>query len=235
MEKVSFLFVSENSVYKTLDVDAWDIKRDARNWPGGNACVAHPPCRAWGQLAHMAKPRPDEKELAVWVIEQVRKYGGVVEHPRLSKLWAHMGLPMPGKVDEYGGYTLSVNQSWWGHLAEKSTLLYIVGCSQMRLPSLPISFNAIEYTVGSRIKKKSGRRAKKELTKKQREETPIEFAKWLIEVAKRCNSRNGMSRKEMEETYTKSMQELREEICAMPEPKSKLPIQYELFLMKHSK
>ena len=31
--------------------DCWDIERNALNWPGGNPIVAHPPCRAWGQLS----------------------------------------------------------------------------------------------------------------------------------------------------------------------------------------
>lgn len=41
---VSVLYVRNDSVYKELDVDCWDIERDARKWPGGNPVVAHPPC-----------------------------------------------------------------------------------------------------------------------------------------------------------------------------------------------
>lgn len=185
---ISVLYTRVDSIYKTLGVDCWDIERDARKWPGGNPIVAHPPCRAWGQLAHMAKPRPDEKLLAISAVNEIRKNGGVLEHPRKSKLWAEMNLPQPGKTDEYGGYTICVNQSWWGHKAEKQTFLYIVGCDRNELPPIPISFSAIEYTVSSKIKKKSGRRIKKEITKKEREETPIELAKWLIEVAKKCKT-----------------------------------------------
>jgi hypothetical protein len=69
----------------------------------------------------------------------------------------------------------------------KKTLLYIVGVKPMDLPIIPISFDAIEYTVSSKIKKKTGRRIKKEITKKEREATPINLAKWLIEVAIKCN------------------------------------------------
>lgn len=183
---ISALFVKRDSVYKQLGVDCWDIEKDARLWPGGNSIIAHPPCRAWGQLSHMAKPRPDEKDLAVWSIGQIRRWGGVLEHPRASKLWSYMDLPMPGNTDEFGGYSICIDQSWWGHLAKKNTLLYIVGISLNKLPIIPMNFNAIEFTVSSKIKKKSGRRIKKEIPKKQREETPIEFAKWLIEVAEKC-------------------------------------------------
>jgi hypothetical protein len=185
---VSILFVRKDSIYKSLGVDCWDIERDARLWPGGNPIVAHPPCRAWGQLAHFAKPRMDEKELAIFAINQIRKHGGVLEHPRASRLWKHMKLPMPGQgADEYGGYSVCVNQSWWGHLAVKKSLLYIVGCDLKDLPIMPIKFDAITHTVSSQIKLKSGKRTKKELTKEQREETPLDFAKWLIEVAKKCD------------------------------------------------
>jgi hypothetical protein len=103
---VSVLFVQEDSIYKSLGVDCWDINRDARLWPGGNSIVCHPPCRSWGQLSHMAKPRPDEKQLAIWSIQQIRKWGGVLEHPRASKLWPEMNLPRPGYYDEFGGFSI---------------------------------------------------------------------------------------------------------------------------------
>lgn len=183
---IPVLFARKDSVYKSLGCDVWDIERDARLWPGGTAGIFHPPCRAWGQLAHMAKPRPDEKELAIWSVSQIRKYGGVLEHPRSSKLWPFLQLPKPGSYDEYGGFSVCVDQSWWGHLARKNSLLYICGCKIEDLPVMPIRFDAIEYTIASRIKKKSGRRTKKEVPKSYREKTPELFALWLIDVAKAC-------------------------------------------------
>ena len=182
---VSALFVRKDSVYKKLGVDSWDKERNALEWPGGNPIIAHPPCRAWGQLSHMANPEPGEKELAFFSIDMIRKFGGVLEHPRASKLWPDH-LPLPGEVDDYGGYSICVDQFWWGHKAKKNTLLYIVGCSKSRLPSIPMSFDAVEYTVSSKIKKKSGRRIKKEIPKSDREKTPIDLAKWLIDVAQKC-------------------------------------------------
>lgn len=73
---ISALFVRKDSVYKTLEIDCWDIERDAMNWPGGNPIVAHPPCRAWGKFSWSANPRPGEKELAIKAIEWVREWGG---------------------------------------------------------------------------------------------------------------------------------------------------------------
>lgn len=167
-KEVSVLFARKDSVYKALCGDVWDIERDARNFPGGNAVVAHPPCRAWGQLSHMAKPRHDEKELAIYSIEVIRKNGGVLEHPRGSKLWKHLNLPMPGEMDEFGGFTVCIDQSWFGHKAKKNSLLYICGIDKNELPDIPIRFDAIEYTVSSKIKKYTGRRVKKEITKRER-------------------------------------------------------------------
>ena len=180
---VSALFVRSDSIYKNLGVDCWDIERNALNWPGGNPIIAHPPCRSWGQLSHFAKPLPGEKELAFFAIENIRKYGGVLEHPRASRLWPDY-LPVPGLIDEYGGYSISVDQFWWGHKAKKSTLLYVVGCPISKLPVMPIRFDAIEYVVSRSANSKRG--LKKEISKKEREATPIDFAKWLIDLAKRC-------------------------------------------------
>ena len=127
---VAALFVRQDSIYKRMPgVDAWDIERDARRWPGGCPVIAHPPCRGWGKLSYFAKPRSGELELGPWAVAQVRRFGGVLEHPKDSKLWAAAGLPRPGQRDDFGGWTLPITQHWWGHRAEKYTWLYIVGVS----------------------------------------------------------------------------------------------------------
>jgi hypothetical protein len=186
---VSVLFARQDSIYKTLGVDVWDIERDARNFTGTNAVVCHPPCRAWGQLRHFAKPRPDEKKLAIYSIDLIRCNGGVLEHPRASSLWQHMNLPIGNQVDEFGGYTLSVNQSWWGHKAEKKTLLYVCGCPRAELPPTPIRFDLITHVVSNEARK--GQPGyKPRITQYEREATPLEMAKWLIEVAALCQKTN---------------------------------------------
>ena len=184
---VAALFVRRDSIYKSFDgIDAWDIDRDARNYKGVYPVICHPPCRAWGQLSHMAKPRPDEKALAIHAINVIRKVGGVLEHPRGSKLWREMGLPKPGQTDSFGGFSVVLDQFVFGHKAVKRSLLYINGCKPQQLPPVPMRFDAVEYTVASKIKKHTGRRIKKEITKKEREATPPAFARWLIEVAELC-------------------------------------------------
>jgi hypothetical protein len=121
---VAVLFARSDSIYRTLPgCDVWDAERDALRWPGGAPVVAHPPCRAWGSLRHFAKPEPGERELAVWAVDRVREWGGVLEHPQASRLWPELGLPCPRKRerDSWGGWTLPIWQSWWGHRADKAT------------------------------------------------------------------------------------------------------------------
>jgi hypothetical protein len=180
---VSALFVKKDSIYKELGLDCWDIDRDAQNYAGTNPVICHPPCRAWGNLSHIAKPRPGEKELAIFSVNQVRKWGGVLEHPRKSKLWNYMGLPYPGKYDEYGGFSICIDQHWFGHKAQKRTLLYICGVDIKDLPRYPITLNQVEFCVGTSRDKGYI----KEMPKKEREDTPLKLANWLIEVA--CKGR----------------------------------------------
>jgi len=187
---VAVLFARSDSVYKRLPgTDVWDIERDARLWPGGMPVVAHPPCRAWGCLAHMAKPRPDERDLALWAVDRVREYGGVLEHPRTSRLWLEKPLPLPGEVDAWGGWTLPVLQWWWGHKAAKSTKLYIVGIRPNDLPAFPFRLGIPDFVVSSSCRRRDGSRLyRREISKAEREQTPPAFADWLLQLA-RCTSR----------------------------------------------
>jgi len=180
---VTVLCARADSVYKLLPgLDVWDKDRDARKWPGGNPAVAHPPCRAWGRLRTFARPEPGEKELAVWAVGQVRRFGGVLEHPHGSTLWDAAGLPAPGRRDSFGGWTLPVLQFWWGHRAEKATDLYIVGCEPEDIPPIPFVMGEPTHVVQSR--KRFDHRP--HISKAERQHTPLAFALWLVELARRC-------------------------------------------------
>jgi hypothetical protein len=195
---IPVLFAHRKSIYKSFaHADCWDMERNALLWPGGSPCVAHPPCRAWGQLRQFAKPRLGEKELAIWAIDQINKYGGVLEHPSGSSLWPHLSLPRPddhslayrGFFNKVPRWTLAVEQSWWGHKASKATWLYIIGCAPHEIPALPAQEDrpAPTHVIdSSHAFKKLAAGSIKHLPKSQREHTPIAFAAWLLELAKRC-------------------------------------------------
>jgi len=188
------LFARRDSIYKTLRADVYDEDRDARTWHRCAPVVAHPPCRGWGRLRKFAKVKPHELDLARFAVQVVRRCGGVLEHPESSALWTDMALPFPGQgIDEHGGWTLPVSQWWWGHRAEKRTWLYIVGVHPGSLPDLPLRLGEPYFVVarsprsdGSR-KVKGDRDWRPELGKAEREETPPEFATWLLELARRAS------------------------------------------------
>ena len=184
MTKVAVLFARADSVYKTLpDCDVYDLERDARTFQGGMPVVAHPPCRSWGRLRQFAKPRDDEKALGPWAVDQVRQWGGVLEHPAESTLWAYCGMPTPGRFpDAWGGYAIQIDQFHFGHRAEKSTWLYIVGCGPDDLPQIPRREGRPTHCV--RPTKSYPRLPS--ITKAEREHTPPDLARWLVEVARRC-------------------------------------------------
>ena len=186
MNTVAALFCRADSVYKTLlGVEVYDMERDARTYDGPWPVVAHPPCRAWGRLRQFAKPRHDEKALGPWAVEQVRRFGGVLEHPAESTLFAHCGMPRPGRFpDEFGGWTLPIEQWCFGHRAEKATWLYIVGCGPEVTPMVPVRYGRATHCI--RPTKSYPRLPS--VTKAEREHTPPDLAAWLVELARRCSA-----------------------------------------------
>ena len=183
---VAVLFARADSNYKALtDCEVYDADRDARTYDGPWPVVAHPPCRAWGRLRTFAKPRNGERLCATWSVRQVRRFGGVLEHPAGSTLWPRAGLPAPGACrDKYGGWTLGIHQHWWGHRAAKATLLYIVGCEPADIPDMPpLRLDEPTHVV-------QGRGSRPHISKAEREHTPPELARWLVDLAGRCKTPN---------------------------------------------
>lgn len=99
-------------------------------------------------------------------------------------------MPLPGERDAFGGWTLPIHQHWWGHRAEKATWLYIVGCPPADIPEMPLVLGKAHFVVGTSGRRKDGSRSGKthEIKKTEREQTPIELAQWLIELARRCET-----------------------------------------------
>jgi hypothetical protein len=141
---IAALYVATNGSYYGLEgVDPWDEARDARSYAGPWPVVAHPPCQRWGkfwagQPLHI-KRTGERKVLGAdggcfkAALAAVRKWGGVLEHPRDSHAWKHFKLNKPPRVggwvqaDEYGGWTCCVEQGRYGHYARKPTWLLAYG------------------------------------------------------------------------------------------------------------
>lgn len=186
MVNCAVLFARSDSIYKSIPgCDVFDIERDARTYSGSLPVIAHPPCRAWGRLRTFAKPRHDEKALALFAVDKVRDCGGVLEHPAHSSLWEAAELPGPaGGFDAFGGFTLGITQHWFGHRAEKATFLYIVGIKPQELPDYPMVLGDSERVVSSSRFRKGEQGFRSRITTPEREKTPEPLARWLVDL---CN------------------------------------------------
>lgn len=189
--RVAVLFAREGSVYHAFSTcDVYDQKRDARTFAGGMPIIAHPPCRTWGCLKAFSTAPAEEHALGPWAVAQIRRWGGVLEHPKGSSLFRECGIPRPGCLpDEWGGWTLEVDQFHWGHKARKRTWLYIVGTRQ--IPMRPWRLGEPTHVIdrpGSARKRERPNSAglKPWVSNAEREQTPPEFAAWLLEVARSC-------------------------------------------------
>lgn len=177
-EQIAALCVSAKSVYRTMEnVVCYDKARDARTFAGGMPIVGHPPCRAWSAYcAHQAKPIPGEKDLGPFVVEWLKRCGGVLEHPAHSRLWAACGLPRPGLTARRDLWSAEVLQAWWGDTRTKTTWLCFFG----------ISPNDVQWPL--RLHDPRGDRRRWQLmSSTQRSATNPEMAKWLVDVARKAN------------------------------------------------
>jgi hypothetical protein len=176
-----YVDVKRGPYAKMEGVECWGVERDATTYDGPWPVVAHPPCGHWGRYHQKAH---DDGHTGPIAVEQVRRFGGVLEHPRDSKLWRECRMPLPGHLpDEWGGYTVEVYQRDWGHRADKATWLYIVGCKPWNLPDFPEHLPPVEAppTPGRT------RGILERLSKTQRHLTPPAFAAWLVDLASRCH------------------------------------------------
>lgn len=140
MRTVAALYVDARGVYGSMDgVDPWDVERDATGYPGPHPVVAHPPCGPWGQLRHLC--RHQRMDLAPRAVGQVLRWGGVLEHPRNSRLWDLWHAPPPGGLPQRWGrwlvWTVDVEQVRWGHACRKPTRLLCVGVPPLAFPRHP--------------------------------------------------------------------------------------------------
>lgn len=186
MRTVSALYVdTRRGPYPSIPgVECYGIERDATQFNGPGPVVAHPPCGHWGRYHQKAH---DDGSTGPIAVRQVQRFGGVLEHPKDSKLWSACKLPKPYEgADAFGGWTMEVRQVDWGHVAEKRTWLYIVGRPVCATPPRPKSRPAPPPPPVLR----TGRRIRgwvEMMSKTQRHLTPPAFAAWLVELARGCH------------------------------------------------
>lgn len=177
------LYIDPRGPYPSIpDVECWDETRDARKYSGPWPVVAHPPCGPWGNFKHMCTRQ--DRELALLGVAQVRRWGGVLEHPYGSSLFGQV-LPRPGELpDAWGGRTFDMRQVDWGHACIKPTRLYVVGVS----PS--VVFAGIRFGGQPTHRMTNGQRGAsargdlKRASAEMRRRTPLAFAEWLVSLAR---------------------------------------------------
>lgn len=185
MSGVAALYVDPEGPYPALTPHWYDEEKDARTYAGPFPVVAHPPCGPWGQMRCLSKHH--DPTLALAGVQQVRHFGGVLEHPASSKLWEACGLPRPGAVDSFGGITLQVDQVHWGHVCRKRTWIYVSDVTRLRVPYWPAKRDPVAWIWGTY---KPGQKSTvppgiRIATKEERRLTPVAFATWLLEIASR--------------------------------------------------
>ncbi|MFG0249783.1 MAG: hypothetical protein ACF8OB_12925 [Phycisphaeraceae bacterium JB051] len=168
--RVAALCVEPAGVYPELVADWYDQERDARSFAGGKPVIAHPPCGPWGRLWKQCINQ--DMSLGPWCVQQVQRWGGVLEHPAHSRLFAACNLPEPGQFpDAFGGQTYLTWLSAFGAPVAKPTWLYVVGVDDF--PDFPRKRPAI--TTVDRLHSST------------RQLTPRPMAEFLIELASQAN------------------------------------------------
>lgn len=149
MRKVAALYVQTGGCYYGNPlIEPYDIEEDARMYGGPWPVVAHPPCQRWGRMwkgqpgnikKGIVERKGDDHGCFKSALFDVRRWGGVLEHPEGSNAYAHFGIDKPprqgGWISAGDGYgqVCRVEQGQYGHYCPKPTWLYTV---RTELPDL---------------------------------------------------------------------------------------------------
>jgi len=180
---IAALFVDPCGPYSYLpiyEVDIWGIERDARKYRGPHPIVAHPPCARWGKLSYI-RPSLIGKDEGCFesALKSVRKYGGVLEHPKGSIAFQYYQIKKPTPRfgwDKIGDreWVCELAQQAYGHKAKKETWLYYVGNNEPERMKVNYWVGKAQCVIGGRGEKGS---------KKYRWHTPFAFRDSLIKLA----------------------------------------------------
>lgn len=198
---VAALFVARDGVYFGLpDVDPWDEKRDARLYDGPHPVVAHPPCARWCRLAGLVEARwghkrGDDGGCFASALGNVRRVGGVLEHPAYSDAWPAFDLPTPMRGGGWqrglcGGWAAHVEQGRYGHPAKKATWLYAFGTElpDMQWGHVPdVETKAWVSWCGNHTR--NGGQNRPRVGKKAASRTPLLFRDLLLSIARSAYDR----------------------------------------------
>lgn len=203
---VAALFVDPRGCYAGLaGVDPWDEARDARLYAGPHPVVAHPPCSRWCRLAGLVEARwghrrGEDGGCFASALANVRRWGGVLEHPAYTDAWAAYGLPRPDRHGGWqgtlcGGFVCQVEQGRYGHPATKATWLYAHGMAHADLPALRWGYSragkgcwrdSAKRVVGWCRNNRVATDTRPTVSKREAKATPPEFRDVLIALAARC-------------------------------------------------
>ena len=196
---IAALFVQDGGSYYGIEgVDPWPEARDARRYAGPWPVIAHPPCQLWGAMAAVNfarwggehnRPGNDGGCFASALVS-VERWGGVLEHPKMTRAWAAYGLDKPSRgvwTRSRKGWVCEVWQSAYGHRANKATWLYFVGQEKpFDLDwSRPVGTHQIGY-----YDQRGKARNKPTISRAEANATPVAFRDVLLRiVSESCGAR----------------------------------------------
>ena len=173
------LCAARSSNYQAIPgVEIYDKNRDALSCRSSRPIIAHPPCRFWSAWNHTAQAEVStmigELLLGVFCVRKILANGGVLEHPRLSRLFRATGIPTPKDQVPWRGFTLEIDQRWFGLPFSKKTWIWIYGVPRCQVPPIQLNFTLERFGTSA------------EVNPGPRSRTPINLARWLFEVALLC-------------------------------------------------
>ena len=205
MQQIAALFVRSDSIYWDRNsIEAYDVTRNALTYTGNSPILAHPPCARWGRFwwADGSITPGMDNGLFEFSLAQLRRVGGVIEHPAASHAFKmhDLGNPQRGfwKRNLWGDWVTEVDQSQYGHRAQKST--WLVARSDF-LPDLRWEEKKTDVYLSqpgrcSRLKPRktcccrrcselfgTPQKTFERMSKKEQELTPEPFADLLIQIA----------------------------------------------------
>ncbi len=200
---IAALYVETGGVYYGLpDVDPWDEARDARLYDGPWPVVAHPPCNKWSPLAYINRQRLPNYELGddggcfMSALNCVTEYGGVLEHPASSRAWPSFYIPKAWRGSwqscslsflrrPRAAWVTLVDQSCYGHRAQKTTQLLYVGTEPP--PALDWEVKTSESIVSGFLHR-TGTNETRRVRPAEASRTPLAFRDVLLDMARSAST-----------------------------------------------